>query len=49
LIKHDPKWRRAISNPSISLNTLPAADHTFSKSTSKEEVSRLTIDWIKAL
>jgi exosortase A-associated hydrolase 1 len=49
LISHDAKWRQAVSNPSISLNTLPAADHTFSKSPWREEVSRLTIEWIKGL
>ena len=49
LITHDEDWKRVISNPSISLNTLPAADHTFSKSIWKEEVSRLTIQWIKSL
>ena len=49
LIAHDANWRRAISNPSISLNTLPAADHTFSRAIWKEEVSRLTVEWIKGL
>jgi len=47
LISHDSEWREAISNPAINLNTVLAADHTFSKTTSQDEVSRLTIEWVK--
>jgi exosortase A-associated hydrolase 1 len=47
LIAHDPKWREATSSREISLNTVLGADHTFSKTLWKEEVSQLTIQWLK--
>jgi hypothetical protein len=47
LIAHDPKWREATSSREISLNTVLGADHTFSKTVWKEEVSQLTLKWVK--
>ncbi len=47
LIAHDPRWKAAISRPAILIKTIAAADHTFSQKHWKEEVSRLTIDWVK--
>ena len=47
LIASEQGWRTAISRPGIILNTILAADHTFSAAAAQEEVSRMTIDWVK--
>ncbi len=49
LITHDPQWKEATSSPAVSINTVLEADHTFSKTAWKEEVSQLTIKWVKGL
>lgn len=47
LIAQDEAWKRAMSKPTVSKNTLTDADHTFSERPWQEEVSRLTIEWVK--
>lgn len=47
LIAQDEAWKKATSKPAVSINTLTGADHTFSQRPWHEEVSRLTIDWVK--
>ncbi|MEZ5571755.1 MAG: hydrolase 1, exosortase A system-associated [Halioglobus sp.] len=46
LTAHDSQWHAAISSPAISVHTIIGADHTFSEKRWKDEVSRLTIDWV---
>ena len=46
LVANNSQWRKATSVPSIDTRTVDAADHTFSKASWKEEVSKLTIDWV---
>jgi uncharacterized protein len=45
----DRRWRKLMSNPRISSHTVAEADHTFSTKSWREEVSRLTIDWVKRI
>jgi exosortase A-associated hydrolase 1 len=47
LVAHDVQWGEVMSRPSIEINTVAAADHTFSRSSWKKEVSDLTIEWVK--
>ena len=47
LIASEQGWRTAISRHGVILNTILAADHTFSSAAAQEEVSRVTIDWVK--
>jgi exosortase A-associated hydrolase 1 len=47
LIAQDEAWKTATSKPAVSINTLTGADHTFSQKPWQEEVSRLTIEWVK--
>jgi len=46
LIARDSEWKKIIESPAITLRTVAAADHTFSRKAWKDEVSRLTIDWV---
>jgi len=46
LIARDSVWKAAISQPAISIHSVLGADHTFSQKRCKEEVSKLTIDWV---
>jgi len=48
LIAHDSDWREAVKKPGVTIQTVSAADHTFSKREWKEEVSLLTIDWLRS-
>ncbi len=47
LIAHDPAWKSASSKSSVTIHTVTGADHTFSQKTWQEDVSRLTIEWVK--
>lgn len=49
LVSRDRHWKAVISKPSVAIKTVEAADHTFSQKPSKEQVSKLTIDWIRQL
>jgi uncharacterized protein len=40
-------WKAATSKPSVTINTVLAADHTFSQRPWQEAVSQMTIDWVK--
>lgn len=40
-------WKSATSKPSVTINTIQAADHTFSQRPSQEAVSEMTIDWVR--
>lgn len=41
-----PEWRSAISDPRVSTESLPSADHTFSSEQDRSDVERLTVSWI---
>jgi exosortase A-associated hydrolase 1 len=47
LIAHDGMWKAATSKPSVTIKTLTGADHTFSQKPWKDDVSRLTIEWLR--
>ena len=47
LIANDSEWKAATSKPAVTIHTVTGADHTFSQRPWQEEVSRLTIDWVK--
>jgi len=47
LTANQKDWKEAISKPTITINTVLAADHTFSQRPWQEAVSQLTIDWVK--
>lgn len=49
LTAHDARWKLAISTPLIEIRSISEADHTFSQKPWKEEVARLTIEWVKGL
>ncbi len=40
------EWRIAISNPRVSSERLPSADHTFSGDEDRSQVEDLTVSWI---
>jgi uncharacterized protein len=40
-------WKAAIAAPSVTIHTVPAADHTFSQRPWQEAVSQMTIDWVR--
>ena len=46
LIATDPVWKEATAKSTVTIETVIAADHTFSQRPWKEEVSRLTIEWL---
>lgn len=47
LIAHDAAWKAATSKPAVTIKMVPAADHTFSQQPWKDDVSRLTIEWLR--
>jgi hypothetical protein len=47
LIAHDAAWKAATSKPAVTIKTLTGADHTFSQKPWKDDVSRLTIEWLR--
>ena len=47
LIAHDAEWKAATSKPAVTIKTLTGADHTFSQKPWKDDVSRLTIEWLR--
>ena len=49
LLAADRNWQAAIASAEVGVNTILQADHTFSKRRWQEQVSRLTLDWVKAL
>jgi exosortase A-associated hydrolase 1 len=49
LASGDPRWKAALAKSSVTLKTILSADHTFSQRPWKEEVSRLSIEWVKQL
>lgn len=48
LIARDSLWNAAMSRPAIAIHTVTDADHTFSQKSWKDEVSRMTIEWVSA-
>ena len=48
LVSRDIEWKKVIERPTIFLRTVKMADHTFSRKAWKDEVSRVTIDWINS-
>jgi hypothetical protein len=48
LIAQDSQWKSAIAKAAVTVETLPGADHTFSQKPWNDEVTRLTIDWMKS-
>jgi exosortase A-associated hydrolase 1 len=49
LVEHDRAWRAAMASPQVTTHTVAGADHTFSRRGWKDEVARVTIDWIDGL
>jgi exosortase A-associated hydrolase 1 len=47
LVAHDAVWKAATSRPAVTIKTLTGADHTFSQKPWKDDVSRLTIEWLR--
>jgi uncharacterized protein len=41
-----PAWKMAMSNPRLTTERLPTADHTFSADTDRTDVERLTASFI---
>ncbi|PHV05291.1 hydrolase 1, exosortase A system-associated [Janthinobacterium sp. BJB412] len=41
-------WRRLLAAPRISRHLLADADHTFSRAAWRDEVARLTADWVRS-
>ena len=46
LVAQDPAWKDAIAKSTVTTHTLADADHTFSHRLWKEQVERMTIDWL---
>ena len=42
------EWKALLARPQVSRQALPAADHTFSKRTWRDQVARHTADWIES-
>ncbi len=42
------EWQAIVGRPSISWRDLPEADHTFSRRLWRDQVSRWTVDWVRA-
>jgi uncharacterized protein len=49
LASSDPRWKAALARSTFTLKTILSADHTFSQQPWKDEVSRLSIEWVKQL
>jgi len=47
LVDHDLDWGEAMDKPAIEVRSVTGADHTFSRKVWKDEVSQLTIDWLR--
>lgn len=47
LLSEDPAWEAAVAKPTVTIHTVASADHTFSERPWQEEVSQLTVDWVK--
>lgn len=47
LLESDGEWREVMSRSGVTTHTVVGADHTFSRRPWLDEVSRLTIDWVK--
>lgn len=47
LIENEKHWKEALQKPGIRINTILGADHTFSQSSCQEQVSQMTIDWVR--
>lgn len=47
LVARDSRWEEATGRTDVSLQTVAGADHTFSKKVWKDEVSQLTLDWVR--
>lgn len=46
LATNDKEWKRAMASASVTVHEVPQADHTFSKGPWRDEVTRLTLDWV---
>jgi exosortase A-associated hydrolase 1 len=47
VIAQEADWKEAISRPTITVKTVLGADHTFSQRSWREQVSQMTIDWLR--
>ncbi len=47
LIANQSEWKATTLKPTITINSVHEADHTFSQKPWQEAVSQLTIDWVK--
>ncbi|MFT4517648.1 MAG: exosortase A-associated hydrolase 1 [Halioglobus sp.] len=48
LIAGDNSWKESMRKPGATLHTIADADHTFSKRIWQDEVTQVTIDWVKS-
>ena len=42
------RWRKLLRGPLVTRRDLPAADHTFSRRDWRDEVARLTLEWLRS-
>lgn len=47
LVASDAQWQKATGEPQVETRTVSAADHTFSRASWKEEVARMTAEWVR--
>jgi exosortase A-associated hydrolase 1 len=45
-LRTDPAWREALKRPAVEDHQLESADHTFSETSSRQSVERLTCAWL---
>ncbi len=48
MVDSSKHWRRLLAAPRISRHLLADADHTFSRAAWRDEVARLTADWVRS-
>jgi uncharacterized protein len=48
-VSASPRWQKLIATGRMTRHDIPAADHTFSRRMWRDEVSAITIDWVRGL
>ena len=48
LATKDARWRRVLSRDTVVRRELPTANHTFSRREWRDEVARLTSEWLRS-
>ena len=49
LLHSSRSWRSLASRPSFKVHTIAEADHTFSRKSWSQNVTRLTKDWVQEM